>query len=302
MNSVAKSKKKGLLFAMVTASLWGVLPIALIGILSTIDPFTATFFRFIIAATILTPLLIQKNKLINRHKLTNWKFLLQFGFAGLLLCINYALYIFGLDKTSAEAAQVMMQVAPICLLLAGVFLFKENFSYLQWFGVIIFVSGLLMFFSPKYDDVFLSFNRYGLGLILLLSAALVWVCYAIFQKVLLREFSAQETMMIFYWIGAVFFFPISSFDELPNLSTFQWSLILFCGLNTLIAYGSFSEALTHIDASRVSAILATTPLITLFFVQIVPTTILNPEPLNFIVILGALFVVTGSVITSTAKT
>ena len=108
-----KSKKKGLLFAMVTASLWGVLPIALIGILSTIDPFTATFFRFIIAATILTPLLIQKNKLINRHKLTDWKLLLQFGFAGLLLCINYALYIFGLDKTSAEAAQVMMQVAPI---------------------------------------------------------------------------------------------------------------------------------------------------------------------------------------------
>ena len=198
---------------MLTASLWGVLPIALIGILSTIDPFTATFFRFIIAATILTPLLIQKNKLINRHKLTNWKLLLQFGFAGLLLCINYALYIFGLDKTSAEAAQVMMQVAPICLLLAGVFLFKENFSYLQWFGVIIFVSGLLMFFSPKYDDVFLSFNRYGLGLILLLGAALVWVCYAIFQKVLLREFSAQETMMIFYWIGAVFFFPISSFEK-----------------------------------------------------------------------------------------
>ena len=264
--------------------------------------FHSDIFQIYYCCNYIDTTLDSKNKLINRHKLTNWKLLLQFGFAGLLLCINYALYIFGLDKTSAEAAQVMMQVAPICLLLAGVFLFKENFSYLQWFGVIIFVSGLLMFFSPKYDDVFLSFNKYGLGLILLLGAALVWVCYAIFQKVLLREFSAQETMMIFYWIGAVFFFPISSFDELPNLSTFQWSLILFCGLNTLIAYGSFSEALTHIDASRVSAILATTPLITLFFVQIVPTTILNPEPLNFIVILGALFVVTGSVITSTAKT
>ena len=287
---------------MVTASLWGILPIALIGVLSTIDPFTATFFRFIIAATILTPLLIHQNKLINRHKLTNWKFLIQFGFAGFLLCINYALYIFGLDKTSAEAAQVMMQVAPICLLLAGVFLFKENFSYHQWFGVVIFVSGLLMFFSPKYDDVFLSFNRYGLGLVLLLGAALVWVCYAIFQKILLREFTAQETMLIFYWIGVVFFFPASSFDELPKLSTFQWSLILFCGLNTLIAYGSFSEALTHIEASRVSAILATTPLITLFLVQISPKTIINPEPLNFIVIVGAFFVVTGSIITSTAKT
>ena len=109
-------------------------------------------------------------------------------------------------------------------------------------------------------------------------------------------------MLIFYWIGVLFFFPASSFEELPKLSTFQWSLILFCGLNTLIAYGSFSEALTHIDASRVSAILATTPLITLFCVQIVPKTILNPEPLNFIVIVGAFFVVTGSIITSTAKT
>ena len=53
MNSVAKSKKKGLLFAMVTASLWGVLPIALIGILSTIDPFTPTFFRFLMFSDVL---------------------------------------------------------------------------------------------------------------------------------------------------------------------------------------------------------------------------------------------------------
>ena len=295
------NKQKGLIYATITAFLWGILPIALIGILVTIDPFTATFFRFLIAAVILTPALIYKGKLKNRKKYFEKKIILQFSIAGILLCINYALYIFGLNKTSAEAAQVMMQVAPICLLLAGVFLFREKFSKKQWLGLIIFISGLIMFFSPRYEDVFTEFNTYGSGLIILLTAALTWVVYAIFQKTLLKDFSAQETMIVFYWIGVLFFFPLSTFESLINLTTFQWLLVIFCGLNTLLAYGSFSEALTHIEASRVSAILATTPLITLVFVQISPVSILIPEPLTLTVILGAIFVVTGSIITSTAK-
>ena len=296
-----RNKQKGLMYATTTAFLWGILPIALIGVLVTIDPFTTTFFRFLIAAVILTPALIYKGKLKYRKKYFEKKIILQFSIAGVLLCINYALYIFGLNKTSAEAAQVMMQVAPVCLLLSGVFLFKERFSKMQWLGLIIFISGLIMFFSPRYEDVFTELNTYGSGLMILLAAALTWVFYAIFQKTLLKDFSAQETMVVFYWIGVFFFFPLSTFESLVNLTTFQWLLVIFCGLNTLVAYGSFSEALTHIEASRVSAILATTPLITLVFVQISPVTVLIPEPLTLTVILGAFFVVTGSIITSTAK-
>ena len=298
---MTRNKQKGLLYATTTAFLWGILPIALIGVLVTIDPFTTTFFRFLIAAVILTPALIFKGKLKHRKKYFEKKIILQFSIAGVLLCINYALYIFGLNKTSAEAAQVMMQVAPVCLLLAGVFLFKERFSKMQWLGLIIFIAGLIMFFSPRYEDVFTELNTYGSGLMILLAAALTWVFYAIFQKTLLKDFSAQETMVVFYWIGVLFFFPLSTFESLVNLTTFQWLLVIFCGLNTLVAYGSFSEALTHIEASRVSAILATTPLITLVFVQISPVTVLIPEPLTLTVILGAFFVVTGSIITSTAK-
>ena len=159
----------------------------------------------------------------------------------------------------------------------------------------------MLFFSRRFDDVFVSLNGYGEGLILLTLAAVTWVGYAIIQKILLRDFNAEETMLVFYWIGALAFLPLSNFETLPELSSLQWSLLLFCGFNTLIAYGCFSEALMHIEASRVSAVIAITPLVTLSFVQLIPFTGITAEPLMLVTILGAICVVIGSIITATVK-
>ena len=183
--------------------MWGVLPIALKGVLTTLDPMTTTFFRYFIAAVLITPFLLIREKLVNRHKFRSVKLNLQLLLAGLLLVCNYALYIFGLERTTPEAAQLMMQVAPVMLLLAGVVVFKERFSVLQWLGFVIFVSGLLMFFSPRFADIFVSLSDYGIGLLMLATAATTWVGYAIIQKFLIKEFNPEETMLVFYWIGAM---------------------------------------------------------------------------------------------------
>ena len=281
--------------------MWGVLPIALKGIMQTLDPVTTTFFRFAIAAIIITPYLFARNKLVNKNKLGSPKLFLRLLCAGILLTANYALYIFGLERTTAEAAQVMMQLAPVLLLLSGVWIFKEHFSPVQWIGFAIFVSGLLMFFSPRFDDVFTHLNDYGIGLLMLASAAIAWVGYAVIQKFLIKEFNAEETMLVFYWIGALAFLPFSNFTLLANLTLLQWTLVIFCGLNTLIAYGCFSEALMHIEASRVSAVIAMTPLITVFFVQLIPFAGVIAEPIGLVTIIGAACVVSGSVVTATMK-
>ena len=281
--------------------MWGVLPVMLSGLLNTLDPITTTFFRFFVAAIFITHYLILRGKLVNRHKIASFKLVRQFLFAGLFLTINYALYILGLQKTSAEASQVMMQISPILLLLAGVWVFKEQFSPLQWSGFIIFSSGLIMFFSPRFNDVFISLSDYGIGLFMLMGAAVSWVGYAIIQKVLLREFNAEETMLVFYWIGAIVFLPFSSFDSLDQLTSFQWLLLILCGFNTLIAYGCFSESMVHIEASRVSAVLAITPLVTDSIVQLIPIPGIIAEPLFLVSIIGALCVVGGSIITATGR-
>jgi len=136
---------------------------------------------------------------------------------------------------------------------------------------------------------------------LVFLAALVWTAYAIMQKFLLQQLSSQETMVIFYWIGTLAFLPFSDFSMLSQLSNLQWALLAFCGVNTLIAYGSFAEAMAHIEASKVSAILALTPLITVTTVHLFPIPGLVLEPITVLTLCGAALVVSGSMLTSLSK-
>ena len=304
MSRVSGHWKLGFTLALTTACLWGILPIALKGVMVTLDPITTTFFRFALAAVLLTPYIIfwtKGSSAQNPKRFRSVKLLLQLLAAGLLLTGNYGLYILGLERTTAEATQLMIQVAPMLLLLSGLWVFGERFSRTQWLGFATFFGGLLMFFYPHFYGLFIAVNDYGLGVLMVLLAAVLWTGYAILQKFLLREFSSQETMLVFYWIGALAFLPFTDFTSLPQLSNLQWWLLLFCGLNTLIAYGSFAEAMVHIEASKVSTILALTPLITFITVHTIPFSGLAVEPLGPLSISGAILVVVGSMVTALNK-
>ena len=301
MTAISGRWKLGILLALSTATMWGVLPIALKGVLETLDPLTTTFFRFSLAAVLITPYLLVRRRLPNRGKLCSPRLFFQLLAAGLLLSGNYGLYIFGLERTSPEAAQVMIQIAPMLLLIAGVFLFKESFSSNQWLGFFAFGSGLILFFNHHLGDIFIDLNDYSLGLLMISLAAVCWTGYAIMQKILLQEFTSEETMLAIYWLGTLVFLPFCNFSTLGQLTGMQWTLLAFCGLNTIIAYGSFAEALVHIEASRVSATIALTPLLTVGIVQLIPMEGITVEPLGVISLLGALLVVSGSITTAVAK-
>ena len=67
-------------------------------------------------------------------------------------------------------------------------------------------------------------------------------------------------------------------------------VLLACCLNTLVAYGAFAEALAHWEASRVSATLSITPLVT--FVAVALAAVwwpdhVQPEQINWLAYGGA---------------
>jgi len=301
LNAVSGRWKLGLLLALGTAIMWGTLPVALHQVAPTIGAGTSTFFRFFISALILTPYLIARGQINNQRKLKSPKLALHILLAALLLTGNYGFYILGLERTSAEATQVMIQLAPMLLLLAGLWVFKETFSPSQWLGFFGFALGLVLFFERQISQLLIEFGDYGIGLIFIILSASFWTGYAILQKFLLNDFKSSETMLIFYWIGSLVFLPLSDFSSMEQLSSLQWAALLFCGLNTLIAYGCFAEAMAHLEASRVSAIIAITPLFTIAIAQLIPIANMPIEPLTWLSILGALLVVSGSITTAIAK-
>ena len=72
-NPITGRWKLGLLLALGTATMWGVLPVALHQVTPTIGPATSTFFRFFISALLLTPYLLITQKKHNGHKLKSKK-------------------------------------------------------------------------------------------------------------------------------------------------------------------------------------------------------------------------------------
>jgi len=294
----------GLTLALTTATLWGMLPIALKGLLSSIDTITITWYRFAVALVFVALILARKNRIPDFKWLTQPKGLLLFSLVIFGLSSNYILYLMGLDRVSPSAAQIVIQMAPLLLLVGGIFVFKESFSWLQWLGVALFVSGLLLFFNHRIDDLWSGHSDYQWGVILVLIAAVAWAAYALAQKQLLLNYGSQQIMFVSYIAASILFFPSADILSVSVLTPLQWGLLTFCCANTLVAYGCFAEALEHWEASRVSAVLAITPLMTIFFAHLVAyfwPHYIQLEALNSLSIIGAIVVVIGSLITAMAK-
>jgi drug/metabolite transporter (DMT)-like permease len=286
----------GLGFSLLTAVLWGGLPIALKVVLGEMDSITVTWYRFSISALI--ALLWYGRRSIDAIKrlLTPplWPLTLL-AIAGLLA--NYIFYLIGLDHTTAEAAQILIQLAPLMLLLGSVWLFKEPFSAAQWLGVIAFTAGLLLFFHHRLQTMASMDERYLLGLLSLVLAATTWAGYGLAQKRLLKHVGANDLLLLIYIAGALCFLPASSPGQILQLDGLGLGMLAFASLNTIIAYGSFGLAMTHWEASRVSAAITIAPLLTLLFVYLSNSFYpgyIQTEAMDWLNWLGAVLVVGGS--------
>jgi drug/metabolite transporter (DMT)-like permease len=292
----------GFVLAATTMLLWGVLPFALKIVLAAMDPQTITWWRFLISTLLLGGILAASGGWPRLAGLggTGWVLL---GVATLGLAANYLAYLVGLHLTTPASAQVLIQLAPLLLALGALVVFREPFGRWQWLGFGILAGGLLLFFASQLRALASEAERYLLGALSILVAALTWAVYGLAQKQLLHWLPSQPLMLCVYAGCTLCFTPGADPGAIRSLDAFQLGALLFCALNTLAAYGAFSAALQHWEASRVSAVLALTPLATLG-----ASTLLSslgpgwaaPERISATSWLGACGVVLGSLAMSLA--
>ncbi len=286
----------GLTLALTTALLWGVLPIALKIVLEGMDAWTITWWRFAASAVLLGAFLAQRGQLPMLRALPR-RHALLLGVALLCLLANYILYLVALDMTTPSIAQVVIQLAPLLLLLGGVFVFREQFDPRQWLGFVVLGLGLLLFFNRRLPELLTLREGLGLGVFLMIGAAITWAIYALAQKALLTRFNSQQVLWLLYVGATLALLPMASPMTTFGLDSLQLWMLAFCCANTLLAYGAFGEALHHWEVSRVSAVLSVAPLVTISAMWVVDQfdgRWLPPERLNALSVLGALAVVAGS--------
>lgn len=303
MHQSSGNWKLGLALALTTALMWGLLPIAVKDLLVTLDPWTITFYRFSGAAVMMGFLLWRKNQL-PKLKRRSWRFWMLLAIAIIGLCANYILFLLGLERTTPATTQVLIQLAPMLLLLGGLWLFKEKFSRIQWFGFFTFVIGLGLFFNQRLPEVLAMRSTYAFGSFLVVGAAVTWAAYALAQKQLLVHLSSFGIMWLILCVGSAGFVWLADLGSVTRLDLIGWGMLIFSSLNTAIAYGAFAEALAHWEASRVSAVLSLTPVITVICLEALAWMFpsrFTQESLNILTIVGIFVVVAGSAMTALGK-
>ena len=221
----------GLSFSLVTAIMWGALPIALKVVLGEMDSITVTWYRFSISAAIALAWYGRRSVGAIKRLLSRplWPFTLL-AVAGLLT--NYIFYLIGLDHTTAEAAQILIQLAPLMLLVGSVWFFKEPFSAAQWLGVIAFTVGLLLFFHHRLRTLASIEESYLLGLFVLLLAAITWAGYGLAQKYLLKYVNQRlATFDLYRWHALL----LARRVPRPNSAT-RWACANYVGLRFIQYY------------------------------------------------------------------
>lgn len=302
MHAVNANWRIGFAMSLTTAALWGVLPIALKIVLEAMDAWTITWWRFAVSMLGLGAFLAwrrQLPRLADAGRAGAW----LLGAALVTLLANYVLYLIALDHTTPSVAQVVIQLAPVLLLLGGVFVFKERFAPSQWLGFLVLAVGLLLFFNRRLPELLRPAEGLGLGVLLMIVAAVAWAVYGLLQKQLLRRFSARQVLWLLYAGATIALLPFSAPMLVRGLDGLQLGMLGFCCANTLVAYGAFGEALHHWDVSRVSAVLSTAPLVTItamWAIERMGLGLVPPEGLNALSIVGALAVVAGSMVSALA--
>lgn len=290
--------KLGLFLTLTAALMWGILPTALKVLVSHIDAYTITWYRLILAFAVLFVLLSLRGNLPNM-----WRIDRKYGFLLIItcfgLCANYVTYVLGLDIVGPGPSQLLIQLNAVFVILGGIFIFKERFVGIQVIGLFAIIVGLGLFFHDRLAELLTSLTKYSVGVLILIFSAAALATYSLAQKQLLVRYSSLQISMMVFGAGAVVLLPLTA-ENIPQAVELSWpaiALLLFCVIATLGAFGSYAEALQHWEATKISAVLSTVPLIALGFAEL--TVFFYPDlfstnPISVLSMVGAVVLVLGS--------
>lgn len=292
--------RKGLMYAIVTASMWGFMAIILKIMTYELPSVTVVWFRFFTAFVVLsvwTLIFRRRDFQIFRHPPV-----LLF-LAAIFLGFNYLGFISGINHISPSSSQVFIQVGPVGFALSGILIFREHVNWKHVVGFILVLSGIVLFYSKQLQDLTSTSENFTLGMFFVLGGGLSWAIFATIQKKLVSSVEANQLNLFIYAFCSAALLPLASFDLLKGMQPVHWILLLYLGLNTVLAYGSLALAIKYTEATKVSVIITLNPIITFVTMAILSrmeVSWIEPETFSLFSIIGALTVLGGAILVISA--
>jgi drug/metabolite transporter (DMT)-like permease len=156
-----------------------------------------------------------------------------------------------------------------------------------------------LFYSEQLADMAGAGEHFTRGMFLVLGGGISWAIFATLQKVLVKTFRPNQLNLFIYGFNSLVLIPLASFPSLEGMPATRWFILVYLGLNTVLAYGSLALAIKFTEATRVSVIITLNPLITFITMAILTrmeVTWVAPETFSILAFLGALTVLAGAIL------
>jgi drug/metabolite transporter (DMT)-like permease len=288
---------KGMMYAGFTALLWGVLAIALKFTVASLDPVTVVWFRFSFSFVVLLVWMwFFDRKDIVLLKRPPLKALVAAFFLG----INYLGFITGVKYSSPSNAQVFIQLGSVGFALAGIFIYKEKVGWKHIIGFLMFLTGILIFYYEQLSSLRGANSEYTKGILMVSGGGIAWAVFASFQKGLVAKLGPNQLNLVIYGFCTLMFLPFIHPADVLKQSLTEWLVLIFLGLNTVLAYGFLALAIKYTEATKVSVIIALNPILTFVGMAVLgymQVSWIAPEHFSVAGIIGALIVLGGAIIT-----
>ncbi len=287
---------KGILYAAITASLWGFMAIVLKIVVTDIDPVTVVWFRFATAFVLLALLtLIFRRSDFSIYR----KIPLALIVAAVFLGLNYLGFITGIKYVSPSSSQVFIMIAPITFAISGIVIFKEHVNWKHIAGFIVVISGIVLFYSEQIAAMRGVDHQFTKGMLLIFGGGLSWAVFASFQKKLVKTYTPNQLNLFIYSFCTLILFPFAHIKGMAGYSGLEMGLLLYLGFNTVFAYGSLALAIKYTEANKVSVIITLNPIITFISMAILGrmnVSWIDHESFSLIGLFGALMVIIGAIV------
>ena len=283
---------------LLTAFLWGGTFVAARVVTQHVEPFSASFLRFVVASFFLILLaakrkaffpLLKKNQLIPAILL------------GLTGIFTYNVFFFmGLKTVTAGRASLIVATNPVFISLFSVLLFKERMNAGKVMGIILCLAGAAIVISHgNLPEIFRG--KLGWGEVYILGCVASWVAYSLIGKVIMKDLSPLHAVTYSCLIGTLaLFFPALQegiYEQVMTYTAIDWTGIFYLGFfGTVLGFLWYYEGIQVIGPSRAAV-----------FINFVPVSgvllgwLLLDESINLSLLTGAALVIGGVYLTNKIK-
>jgi drug/metabolite transporter (DMT)-like permease len=275
---------------LVVVVLWGLSFVATRVALRDIGPMTLAFLRFAMAVLVLWPFV---RRTLGRVKPTRQdrRDLFLMGFLGVTLA--FVLENYGLERTTASHAALLISVAPIATALTEAVMARRVPARRVILGLLLAFGGVVLIVGQ--DD---SGDATLLGDALILATVAIWVVYGFLTKRLTREHPVGWVTGVALLWGAATLLPLAAWETWrlgwTPPSPWAWASLIFLGI--------FCSALAYLWWNRAIAILGVTTTNSLIYgmplVAVIGGVLILDEPLTPEVLAGGALIIVGLVLSN----